>query len=51
MQTDVGYRGIVSNMFGEISNRAWYNAIKVIVNSRMKDESKHHYTFDRIANL
>ena len=51
MQTTIGYHGIISNMFGETSNHARYNAIKAIVNRCMKDASKPYYTYDWIANL
>ena len=46
MKTTVGYHGIALNMFGETSNHTRYNVVKAIVNSRMKDESKTHYTYD-----
>ena len=39
------------NMFWETSNYARYNAVKAIVNSRMKDGSKPYYTYDWIGNL
>ena len=38
-------------MFGEISNRVQYNIVKSIMNSRMKDGSKPHCTYDFIATF
>ena len=45
MRTTVEYHGIISNTFGETSNSARYSAVKAIMNNRMKDESKTHYTY------
>ena len=41
-----GYHGIALNMFWATSNHARYNAVKAVVNSRMKDGSKPYYTYD-----
>ena len=46
MQTTVEYHGIISNRFGETSNRAQFNIVKAIMNSRMKDGSKPHCTYN-----
>ena len=40
------YHGIALDMFMETSNHARYNTVKAIVNSRMKDGSKPHDTYD-----
>ena len=46
MRTTFGYHGIALNMFWDTSNHAQYNAVKAIVNSRMKDGSKPYYTYE-----
>ena len=46
MRTTIGYHGIISNMFGEISNRVQYNVVRAIMNSPMNDGSKTHCTYD-----
>ena len=51
MRTTVGYHGIALNMFWETSNHARYNVVKAIMNSRMKDGSKTHYTYDLMENI